>query len=146
MQWTQPSHIYTPAYLMAHVALAACEFNKPTLSCLIWPQSYPVQLGYMYKTKKSLTVLLWTFPHFSWSISASLHDGSSQTWQLLLLFIAGVFKWLMSPECTAKSTEGSWGISSFRTHWFPSGSLWFKGVCPAFAELNKSVWVYVKAK
>lgn len=105
---------------MAHVALVTREFNKPTLSCLTWPQSYPVHLGYMYKgTKKNLTALPWSFPPFLLN-----HFCQLTWWQFSDMAITAFYSlqeysngWSVL-TVWPRGQRGLWGISSFRIHWF----------------------------
>lgn len=98
---------------LAHVAL--CEFNKPALSCLTWPQSCPVHLGYTHEGRhKILAVLHWSFPHFYLITSVNLHDDNPQIQTIapyLPLVIARVFECLISLEHMAKRLERSLGHS-----------------------------------
>lgn len=103
---------------MAHVALATCEFNKPTLSCLMRPQSCPVQLGYMYK---------------------AMAVGFSCPWPLLAEDSSCFSLWGPEPGklLRAEAGKGSW-------HW-DWGNSWFcefeACVHPCFMTFNVIFWV-----
>lgn len=102
---------------LAHVPLVTCEFNKLTLNCLMWLQSYPVHLGYMYKGKKNPTQhFLDLFPIFIESFLSAYMMAVLRHGNCCLLFIAGVFKWIISPDCMA----------TLLSNWVRVERLWLK--------------------